>query len=144
MEFINKTLGEVINDLAKKYPTNLACKFPIENYERTWEEFDKETDEYAKGLMALGVQKGDKIAIWAKNTSEWMLTLFASTKIGAILVTVNTNYKIFELEYLLNQSDTKFLVMMDGTKEVSYVDIVNELFPNLVNSTEGVKNHLRG
>ena len=137
MEFINKTLGEVINDLAKKYPTNLACKFPLENYERTWEEFDKETDEYAKGLMALGVQKGDKIAIWAKNTSEWMLTLFASTKIGAILVTVNTNYKIFELEYLLNQSDTKFLVMMDGTKEVSYVDIVNELFPNLVNSKEG-------
>ncbi len=86
MEFINKTLGEVINDLGKNYPDNLACKFPLEGYEKTWAEFDKETDEYAKGFMALGVQKGDKVAIWAKNTSEWMLTFFATAKIGAISV----------------------------------------------------------
>ncbi|MDD7398501.1 MAG: AMP-binding protein [Firmicutes bacterium] len=138
MEFINKTLGEVINDLGKNYPDNLACKFPLEGYEKTWAEFDKETDEYAKGFMALGIQKGDKVAIWAKNTSEWMLTFFATAKIGAISVTVNTNYKIFELEYLLNQSDSKFLVMMHGTKDVDYVKIVEELFPELPTSENGL------
>ena len=138
MEFIDKTLGEVINGLAKTYPNNLACKFPLEGYENTWAEFDKVTDEYAKGFMALGVEKGDKVAIWAKNTSEWMLTFFATAKIGAISVTVNTNYKIFELEYLLNQSDSKFLVMMHGTKDVDYVKIVEELFPELPSSKDGI------
>ncbi|MGN0795653.1 MAG: AMP-binding protein [Christensenellales bacterium] len=138
MEFIDKTLGEVINGLANTYPNNLACKFPLEGYEKTWAEFDKETDEYAKGFMALGIKKGDKVAIWAKNTSEWMLTFFATAKIGAISVTVNTNYKIFELEYLLNQSDSKFLVMMHGTKDVDYVKIVEELFPELPSSKDGI------
>ena len=79
--------------------------------------------------MSLGVKKGDKVAIWATNIPEWLLTLFGAAKCGAILVTVNTNYKIFELEYLLTQSDTKVLVMMGGFKDSNYVDIVNELFP---------------
>ncbi|MDD4839448.1 MAG: AMP-binding protein [Clostridia bacterium] len=138
MEFINKTLGEVIGQLANDYPSNLAFKFPYKNYERTWKEFDKETDEIAKGFMALGIKKGDKVSIWTSNTPEWALTLFSATKIGAILVTVNTSYKIFELEYLLTQSDTKALVMMGGFKDSDYVEIVHNLFPDLKSSHDGV------
>lgn len=135
MEFIKDTLGEIIEKLAKNYPDSLAAKFPNANYERTWAEFDAEIDEIAKGFMALGIKKDDKVAIWASNTPEWILTLFAAAKIGAILVTVNTNYKIFELEYLLTQSDTKALVMMKGFKDSNYVEIVNNLFPDLKTSS---------
>jgi fatty-acyl-CoA synthase len=137
MEFITKTIGQIIEDLAKTYPDRLAAKFPARGYERTWKELDCETDKIAKGLMALGVKKDDKVAIWASNTPEWLLTLFSSAKIGAVLVTVNTNYKIFELEYLLTQSDSKVLVMMNGFKDSNYVEIVNNLFPDLKNSKDG-------
>ncbi|HKL94165.1 MAG TPA: AMP-binding protein, partial [Clostridia bacterium] len=137
MEFIDKTLGEIIEQLAVDYPNNLAFKFPARNYERTWKEFDKETDEIAKGFMSLGIKKGDKVAIWTGNTPEWALTLYSATKIGAILVTVNTAYKIFELEYLLRQSDTKAMVMMSSYKDSNYIEIVNNLFPELKNSEGG-------
>lgn len=131
MEYIEKTLGKIIQDLAEERPDGLAFDFADRSYRRTWKEFDEETTLIAKGFMALGVEKGDKISMWATNTPEWVLTLFASAKIGAILVTVNTNYKVFELEYLLNQSDTKILVMMDRFKDSDYVGIVRELLPEL-------------
>ncbi|MEG2274466.1 MAG: AMP-binding protein, partial [Clostridia bacterium] len=124
MEIIDKTLGEVIKNLARDIPNNMAVKYTNRDYSRTWKEFDEETDKIAKAFMALGVKKGDKIAIWATNIPEWLLTLFGAAKCGAILVTININYKVFELEYLLAQSDTKFLIMMGGFKDSNYVDIV--------------------
>lgn len=137
METINKTLGDVIRGLARDIPDNQAVKYTTRDYARTWREFDEETDKIAKGFMALGVQKGDKVAIWATNIPEWILTLFGAAKCGAILVTVNTNYKVFELEYLLTQSDTKVLVMMGGFKDSNYVDIINSLCPSLKDSQDG-------
>ena len=104
---------------------------------------DEESDRIAKGFMALGVQKDDKIAIWATNVPEWFLTLFASAKIGAVLVTVNTNYKVFEAEYLLSQSDTRVLVMIDGFKGNSYVDTIYTLVPELKDSKDGSVNSKR-
>lgn len=140
MEMIEKTLGDVIRDLAKKYPDKQAIKYTTNPYERTWREFDEETDKVAKGLMAIGVKKGDKVAIWANNIPEWLLTLFGAAKCGAVLVTVNTNYKVFELEYLLTQSDTKVLVMMGGFKDANYVDIVRTLVPELKDAKDGEVN----
>lgn len=137
MEFIEKTLGQVIGDLAATRPDALAFQFADRDYRRTWKEFDEETTAVAKGFMALGVKKDEKISMWATNTPEWMITLFAAAKIGAVFVTVNTNYKSFELEYLLSQSDTKVLVMMKGFKDSNYVDIVNGLVPELPLSTDG-------
>ncbi len=137
MQIIEKTLGEVINGLARDIPDNIAVKYTTHDYKRTWKEFDEETDKVAKGLMSLGVEKGDKVAIWATNVPEWLLTLFGAAKCGAILVTVNTNYKVFELEYLLTQSDTKVLVMTGGFKDSNYVDIVNSIFPDLKSSKDG-------
>ena len=141
MQTIEKTLGQMINELARDIPDKTAVKYTTRDYCRTWREFDEETDKVAKGLMSLGVQKGDKVAIWATNIPEWLLTLFGAAKCGAILVTVNTNYKVFELEYLLTQSDTKVLVMMGGFKDSNYVDIVNTLIPELKNSKDGKVSH---
>lgn len=137
MQTITKTLGQVINGLAIDYPDREAVKYTTRDYRRTWKEFDEETDRVAKAFMALGVEKGDKVAIWATNVPEWFLTLFGSAKCGGILVTVNTNYKVFEAEYLLSQSDTKVLVMIDGNKDSNYVDIMNTLIPDLKSSKDG-------
>ena len=138
MEFLNKTVGQIINENAIKYADRTAIKYTTNSYERTWKELDEESDQIAKGFMALGVKKDDKVAIWATNVPEWFLTLFASAKIGAVLVTVNTNYKVFEAEYLLSQSDTKVLVMIDGFKGNSYVDTIYTLVPELKDSKDGM------
>ncbi len=131
MEFIENTLGGVLDDLSKNNPNGWAVRYTDRNYFRTWKELNDEADLIARGMMSLGVKKGDHVAIWATNTPEWILTLFAAAKIGAVLVTVNTNLKIFELEYLLRQSDTKLLVMIGGFKNNDYVATVNELLPEL-------------
>ena len=139
MEFINKTIGEVLDNLAKNQTDDWAVRYTDRPYKRTWKELNDEAELVARGLMSLGIRKGDHVAIWATNTPEWILTLFASAKIGAVLVTVNTNFKIFELEYLLRQSDTKLLVMMGGFKNNDYVATVNELLPELRNTSGDIE-----
>ncbi len=136
-ELINITVGGLIERNAKEYPDKLCLKFPMTGYERTWKEFDEETTKIAKGFLKMGIKKGDHVAIWANNCPEWILTFFATAKIGAILVTVNTSYKIFELEYLLRQSDSKCLVMIESMKDSNYYNIINELCPSLKDSKPG-------
>ena len=131
------TVGDLLTKVAQHYPDDVAVKYNDRPYMRTWKEFNDEVEQIAKGFLAMGIGKGDHVAIWATNVPEWLLTLFASAKIGAVLVTVNTNYKVFELEYLLRQSDSKALVMTPGFKDANYVNIVNELCPKLKNSTPG-------
>lgn len=132
-DLIDITFGNLLNRLEEKYPDRLCVKYTDRDYERTFEEFNREVENAAKGFLSLGVGKGDHIAIWATNVPEWLITFFAACKIGAVLVTVNTNYKIFEAEYLLRQSDTKALVLIDGFKDSNYVEIINELVPELKN-----------
>lgn len=139
MEFIENTLGGVLDDLSKNNPNGWAVRYTDRNYFRTWKELNDEADLIARGMMSLGVKKGDHVAIWATNTPEWILTLFAAAKIGAVLVTVNTNFKIFELEYLLRQSDTKLLVMIGGFKNNDYVATVNELLPELKTTSDEIE-----
>lgn len=134
------TLHNLIENVAREYPDKMAFKFPEASYERTYKEFSEECDRIAKGLLKIGIKKGDHVAIWATNVPEWVLTLFACAKIGAILVTVNTNYKVFELEYLLRQSDSKAIVLIKGFKDSKYVDIINELCPTLKDSKPGELN----
>ena len=137
MEYVEKTLGKIIRDLAKSNPDGLAVDFADRDFKKTWKEFDEETTAVSKGLMAIGVNAGDKVSMWATNTPEWIVTLFATAKIGAVLVTVNTNYKTFELEYLLNQSDTKVLVLMKGFKDSDYVGITRELLGDEKGNSDG-------
>ena len=136
-EFINSTVGDMLSEMARKYPDDNMITFTDRDYSRTWKEFNDECERVARGFMALGLKKGDKISIWATNIPQWMLTFFSSAKMGGVLVTVNTSYKVFELEYQLKQSDTSAIVMIDGFKGTSYVDIVNELLPTLKDSEPG-------
>lgn len=141
MEMIEKTLGGVLDGLAANYPDSVAIKYTTRDYQKTWSELNERCNAVAKGLLSLGVKKDDKVAIWATNVPEWYEILFGSAKVGAILVTVNTNYKEFELEYLLKQSDTKILVMIDGVKNNSYVDTIDKLLPEFRNSKNGDVNN---
>lgn len=136
-ELLNMTVGGLLSHIARQYPDQEAIKYTDRPFRRTWKEFDEETTILAKGLLGLGLKKGDHVAIWATNYPEWILLLFATAKIGVVLVTVNTNYKTFELDYLLRQSDSKVLVMIDGFKDANYVQIVNELCPTLKESKPG-------
>ena len=129
--FLEITFGRLLDDIAARFPGRQAVKYIDRDYERTWQEFNEECDKAAKGFIKMGVKKGDKIAIWATNVPEWLITFFAAAKIGAVLVTVNTNYKVFELQYLLKQSDTNVLVMTQGFKDVDYVETLYKLLPDL-------------
>ncbi len=137
MEMIEKTLGGMLDGLAANYPDSVAIKYTTRDYQKSWSELNERCNAVAKGLLNLGIRKDDKVAIWATNVPKWYEILFASAKIGAILVTVNTNYKEFELEYLLKQSDTKMLVMIDGVKNNSYIDTIDKLIPEFRNSKNG-------
>lgn len=140
-DMMNITVSKLLEQVAKQYPDDEAVKFTDRDYRRTWKEFNEEAETIAKGFLEMGIQKGDHVAIWATNVPEWMLTFFACTKIGAVLVTVNTAYKVFELEYLLRQSDSKMLVMIDNFKKNDYIQIVNELCPTLKDSKPGEYNN---
>jgi len=134
---LNITVGKLLEQVARQYPDKEAVAYTDRPYRRTWREFNEESERIAKGFMALGIGKGDHVAIWATNVPQWLLTLFACAKIGAVLVTVNTAYKVFELEYLLRQSDSRALVLIDGWKDSSYPAIINELCPTLKDSVPG-------
>ena len=137
-DLITITLGDLLDKTARDYGDRLAVKCTDKPYERTWAEFKAECDLFARGFYDMGIRKGDHVAIWATNEPEWLITLFATAKIGAVLVTVNTNYKIFEAEYLFHQSDAKCIVMTKGFKDSCYTDIINELCPSLRYCKNGV------
>lgn len=127
----------MLSNIAKKYPTKLAVKYIEVNYTRTYYEFNKEVDKYAKGLLGMGIGKGDHVAIWATNYPEWLILFFATARIGAVLVTVNTNYKEAELEYLLSNSDSKALFICDGIKDIDCEKIIYSVCPELKTSKPG-------
>ena len=130
-DVIDATFSDVLDTMAEKYPDQYAFKYPTLDYTRTYEQFRRDVDECAAALISLGVKAGDHVAIWATNVPQWFLTFWATTKIGAVLVTVNTAYKIHEIEYLLKQSDTHTLVMIEYCKDINYKEIIEELCPEL-------------
>ncbi len=130
-DFGKITIGELVDRIAAEYPDNDALVYPDRGLRYSYREFRQVCDQLAKGLLKLGVKKGESTAIWATNVPEWVITQFGSPRIGAVLVTVNTSYKIFELEYLLKQSDTATLIMIEGTKSSDYIGMLYELCPEL-------------
>ena len=140
---IDLTFPQVLDRIADEFPDQEAFHFTTLDYTRTYREFKDDVDTFARSLIALGVKQGDHVAIWATNVPEWFITFWAATKIGAVLVTVNTAYKIYEAEYLLRQSDTHTLVMIDGYKDSDYVGIIHELCPELEQAEPGKPLHIR-
>ena len=130
-DILDATFSDVLDTMAETYPDQYAFKYPTLDYTRTYEQFRRDVDECAAALISLGVKAGDHVAIWATNIPQWFLTFWATTKIGAVLVTVNTAYKIHEIEYLLKQSDTRTLVMIEYCKDINYKEIIEELCPEL-------------
>ena len=131
------TMGDMLDEIAARFPDRDAVVYTDRPYRRSWTEFRDECNVVARGLMALGVQRGDKVAIWAHNHEQWLLNMFATAKIGAIMVTVNTAYRNFEVEYLLRQSDSMTLILEDGHHDIDYPQIMNELNPELKNMKPG-------
>ncbi len=127
----------MLDKVANEYPDHDAVIYTDRQFRKTYREFNEICNETAKAFMAMGIKKDDKVAVWATNYPEWVISLFAAAKIGAVLVTVNTNYKIFEVEYLLKQSDTTTLVIIDGFKDCNYIEILNKLCPSLAGSEPG-------
>ena len=130
-DVIEATFSDVLDTMAETYPDQYAFKYPTLDYTRTYEQFRRDVDECAAALISLGVKAGDHVAVWATNVPQWFITFWATTKIGAVLVTVNTAYKIHEIEYLLKQSDTHTLVMIESCKDINYKAIIEELCPEL-------------
>jgi fatty-acyl-CoA synthase len=134
---IDLTFPQVLDRVVEEFPDQYAFRYTTTDYTRTYSEFRDDVDTFARSLIALGVKPGDHVAIWATNVPQWFVTFWATVKIGAVLVTVNTAYKIYEAEYLLRQSDTHTLVMIDGYKDSDYVGIIKELCPELETAEAG-------
>ena len=131
------TLGQLLDNAAQNWPDQDALIYPDVNLRYTWSEFHQEVETLARGLLALGVKRNDKVAIWATNMPQWLTFLYATAKIGAILVTVNTHYRQDELSFLLRQSETDFLVLMESFRGYNYLEALYNLAPELKNNERG-------
>jgi len=127
------TIGEMLDEIAAKYPEEKALIVHHQNVNWNYRTFARRVIEVARALMALGIEKGDRVGIWSLNNSEWTLTQFATAKIGAILVNINPNYRTHELKYALNKARVKLLVTADKTKYMDYTGMIQELAPELTN-----------
>jgi len=143
MELLDVTIGKLLEEKAKLHPEHEAVVYADRGLRMTYEQFENHCRTIAKGLMGLKIQKGDHIAAWSSNTPEWLTTQFATGKMGAVLVTVNTNYRTSELEYLLKQSDSTTIILMDQLKDSSYIEMLYEIVPELKNATPGELNSSR-
>ncbi len=140
---IDLTFPQVLDRVVEEFPDQYAFRYTTLDYTRTYTEFRDDVQTFARSLIAMGVRSGDHVAIWATNVPQWYITFWATTMIGAVLVTVNTAYKIYEAEYLLRQSDTHTLVMSDGHKDSDYIGIMKEICPELETAEAGKPLHTR-
>lgn len=137
MSLRNLTLGQILDEAAERCPDTEAVVYVDRDFRLTYKEFKELVDDMAKGLMAMGIKKGEKVAVWATNVPYWVVLQFATAKIGAILLTVNTNYKRHELEYLLKQSETENIFLMDGYRDTDYILTLYDLAPELKSRERG-------
>ena len=137
MQLLDYTLGDILEKWAFETPDKEFIVYPDRNLRFTYAHFNERVNNLAKGLLYIGVNPGDKVGIWAKNVPDWVTFMFATAKIGAILVTINTSYKAAELEYLLKNADINTLCLADGYKDSDFVEMVFNLIPE-------IKEHARG
>ena len=123
------TIGEYFANQAAAQPDHDFIVYPDRDLRWTYAAFDERTTNLAKGLLEIGMRKGDHLGIWARNVPDWLTFAFATAKIGVVLVTVNPVYKSHELAYVIKQSDMKALVVIDAFRDVDYMQLVRELVP---------------
>ena len=140
---IDATFSDVLDRMVEEFPDQYAFKYTTLDYTRTYSEFRDDVDNFARSLISMGVKAGTHVAVWASNVPQWYIAFWATVKLGAVLVTVNTAYKIHEVEYLLRQSDTHTLIMTEGSKDCNYGEIIAELCPELENTKPGTPLHAK-
>ncbi len=133
-------IGDILDQQTERYPDREALVHTATGDRFTYREFHAEVERVSRGLMSIGIEKGQHVGIWATNYTEWVLTQFATAKIGAVLVNVNPAYRTHELAYLLEQSQLTALVLIGRFRSSDYVGMVNELIPELLEATPGQLN----
>lgn len=136
-EIMHQTIGQLFLQMIERYPDREAVVYADRNLRYTYKQFYEICGQAAKGFMKLGIKKGEHVAIWATNYPEWVITQFATARMGAVLVTVNTNYRTAELEYLLRESDSTTLLLIESYRGVSYIDTIYEIVPELKDAKPG-------
>lgn len=139
----DRTLGDWLEYWVEKTPDKEYIVYSDRDLRFTWKKFNERVDDMAKGLIAIGVTRGTNVGIWAQNVPDWLTFLYATAKIGAVAVTVNTNYRSEELHYLLKNSDMHTLCMTDGVAGSNYTDIIYELVPELKTKQRGKLSSVR-
>ncbi len=137
MQLFEKTLGDWLEHWAERTPDKEYIVYSDRNLRFTWREFNERVDNMAKGLLAIGVKKDTHVGIWAANVPDWLTLLYACAKIGAVYVTVNTNYRQSELEYLCENSDMHTLCIVNGERDVDFVDMTYKMLPELKSCERG-------
>src|SRR5574344_445907 len=143
MTLSDKTLGDYIEQWATLTPEKEFIVYSDRNLRFTYKQFNERVNSMAKGLMAIGVKKGTHVGIWATNVPDWFTFIFATAKIGAVMVTVNTNYKENELEYVIDNADIQTLCITEGVFDGSYIDMTYHLIPELKTQQRGYINSKR-
>ncbi|PYF05978.1 AMP-binding protein [Ureibacillus chungkukjangi] len=136
-ELVYQTLGELLEEKSAQYPDREALVYADRNFRMSYAQLNKQSDLVAKALMAIGLEKGHHFSVWTTNVPEWPVLQFGSGKMGAPLVTVNTNYRTSELEFLLKQSDTRAIILIDQYRDHSFIDTLYEICPELNDSKPG-------
>jgi fatty-acyl-CoA synthase len=131
------TFGQVLAETVRRHGDREAMVFPQLGRRWTWRQFSADVDETARGLVALGIQRGEHIAIWATNVPEWVLLQFAAARIGAVLVNINPAYRPYELDYVLKQSDSVALFLVDQFKSSDYFSMLAEICPEIAQAKDG-------
>lgn len=140
MQLSERTIGEWLEYWAEKTPEKEYIVYSDRDLRFTWKEFDERVNNMAKGLLAIGVKPRSHVGIWATNVPDWLTFLYAGAKIGAVLVTINTNYKQHELEYIVDNADIDTLCITEGVFDGNYIDMVYEMAPELKTTQRGYLN----
>src|ERR1051325_7186249 len=133
---LSETIGDLLDCIAAEHANNEALVSLFENRRFTYAEFVAEVDRVARALMALCVQKGERVGIWSTNCVAWVLAQFSTAKIGAILVNINPAYRAYELEFALRQSECNVLISGESFKDADYAKILQELIPELASADQ--------
>ena len=131
------TIGRYFRNQVAIDPDHEFVVYPDRDLRWTYKDFDERTDNLARGLLAIGMKPGDHLGVWARNIPDWLTFMYATAKVGIVMVTVNPVYKSHELDYVLKQSDMKALCVIDAYRDVDYLSIIRELVPESLTQQRG-------
>lgn len=135
--FVHLTIGQLVEDTASRYPDRPALIYPAMGIHQSYREFYSHCRDLAKGLIGLGIKRGDHVAVWTTNLPEWLYLQYSLGMVGGVFVTINTNYQAHELEYILRQSDTTTLFLMESYREISFYETARTVIPELEGQAPG-------